>query len=112
MAQAMVGVGALSGLVWFILFGWLSDRIGRKRPIVVGYILTLLLLFPIFHLIGDAANPGLTVASQTARVVVSGSDCSYDPFAKVQASDCGKLLDYFSKKGVGQVPLKGTYQRY
>ncbi|CAN5389288.1 MFS transporter [soil metagenome] len=99
-AQILVGIGTFFGLFWFVFFGRLSDRVGRKKPIVIGYALTLVLLFPIFHLIGNAANPGLSVASQTARVVVSGSDCSYDPFAKVQASDCGKLLDYFSKKGV------------
>lgn len=99
-AQLIVGVGATSGLVFFIFFGRLSDRIGRKKPIIAGYIATLLLLFPIFYLIGNAANPGLAEASRRAPVVVSGPDCGYDPFAKVQATDCGKLLDYFSKKGV------------
>lgn len=99
-AQLLVGVGAASGLFWFVLFGWLSDRVGRKRPIVIGYALTLLLLFPIFQMIGNAANPGLSAAAERAPVVVSGPDCGYDPFAKVQATDCGKLLDYFSKKGV------------
>jgi MFS family permease len=99
-AQTLVGVGAASGLVWFILFGWLSDKVGRKKPIVIGYILTLLLLFPLFKMIGAAANPDLSAAAERAPVVVSGADCGYDPFAKVQDGDCGKLLDYFSKKGV------------
>ena len=99
-AQLLVGVGAASGLFWFVLFGWLSDRVGRKKPIIIGYALTLLLLFPIFQMIGNAANPGLSAAAERAPVVVSGPDCGFDPFAKVQATDCGKLLDYFSKKGV------------
>ena len=46
------------GLVFFVLFGRLSDRIGRKTPIVIGYALTLVLLFPLFWMIGSAANPG------------------------------------------------------
>ncbi|MGH6780488.1 MAG: MFS transporter [Sphingomonadaceae bacterium] len=99
-AQLLVGIGAASGLVWFVLFGWLSDKVGRKKPIVMGYALTLLLLFPIFKMIGGAANPHLAEASARAPVVVAGPDCSYNPFAKIQQGECGKLLDYFSKKGV------------
>ena len=98
---AIVGTGVVISFLWFVLFGWLSDKIGRKKPIVVGYALTLLLLFPLFHMIADAANPGLAAAGRRAPVVVAGPDCSYNPFAtKGQASECGRMLDYFSKKGV------------
>lgn len=99
-AQVIVGVGALAGLFWFVLFGWLSDRVGRKGPIVIGYALTLVLLFPIFWVIGSAANPGLAEAARRAPVVVSGPDCRYSPFAKEQADECGRVLDHLSKKGV------------
>ncbi len=99
-AQLIVGAGAAAGLFWFVLFGWLSDKVGRKAPIVIGYALTLLCLFPIFWVIGYAANPGLAQAAKRAPVVVSGPHCHYSPFDKVQADQCGTLLDYFSKKGV------------
>ncbi|MGV3769663.1 MAG: MFS transporter [Sphingobium phenoxybenzoativorans] len=118
-AQMVVGFGATTGLVFFLFFGHLSDKIGRKKPVVIGYAATLLLLFPIFYLIGSAANPDLAKLSARAPVVVSGPNCSYDPFAKVQPTDCGKLLDYFSKKGVhytkavsptAQVSIAGAVQ--
>lgn len=99
-AQLIVGLGAASGLFWFVLFGRLSDRIGRKIPIVVGYAATLVLLFPVFWAMGGAANPGLAQAARRAPVFVSGPRCAYDPFAAKQADECGRLLDYFSKKGV------------
>jgi MFS family permease len=99
-AQLIVGFGGLCGLFWFILFGRLSDRVGRKAPIVIGYALTLVMLFPIFWVIGGAANPALVHANKRSPVIVSGPHCSYDVFATKQADECGQLLDYFSKKGV------------
>ncbi len=99
-AQILVGAGAAMGLVWFVLFGRLSDRIGRKRLIVGGYVATLILLFPLFQLIGNAANPHLTRAAEHAPVVVSGPDCSFNPFSQRQESACGHLLDYLSKRGI------------
>jgi MFS family permease len=99
-AQLIMLFGGGCGLVWFIVFGKLSDRVGRKAPIVIGYGLTLLLLFPIFWTIGSAANPALVNAAKRAPVIVSGPHCSYDVFAPKQTDECGKLLDYFSKKGI------------
>ncbi|WEK44575.1 MAG: MFS transporter [Candidatus Sphingomonas colombiensis] len=99
-AQLITGAGALMGVAWFVLFGWLSDLVGRKKPIVIGYIMTLILLFPIFQVMGAAANPGLARAAERAPVVVSGPRCAYSPFASQQTDECARLLDYFSKKGV------------
>ena len=99
-AQLITGFGVLMGTGWFLLFGHVSDRVGRKKPIVLGYVLTLALLFPIFWTIGAAANPALARAAQANPVVVAGADCRYSPFDKQQATACGKLLDALSKKGV------------
>ncbi|KQT31974.1 MFS transporter [Sphingomonas sp. Leaf412] len=107
-AQLITGVGVLAGVGWFLLFGHVSDKVGRKKPIVVGYILTLLLLFPIFWTIGSAANPALSRAAATNPVVVHGADCSYSPFAKEQGTACGKLLDRLSKKGVPYTVAAGA----
>lgn len=105
-AQILVGIGAAAGLFWFVFFGWLSDKIGRKTPIVMGYAITLILLFPIFLTIGNAANPALARASARAPVIVSGPECRYDVFAKTQADKCSRLLDYFSKKGVAYITVR------
>jgi MFS family permease len=97
----MIGAAAVFSVVWFVLFGWLSDRVGRKGPIVIGYALTIILVFPLFYWMASAANPELSAAMRSNPVVVTGSDCTYAPFAKVQPTQCGKLLDALSKKGVG-----------
>ncbi|HWU95484.1 MAG TPA: MFS transporter [Sphingomonas sp.] len=99
-AQLIVGAGAVMGLGFFILFGHLSDRIGRKRLIVGGYALTLVLLFPLFWLMGSAANPQMAEAARRVPITLSGPGCQFDPFAKVQDKDCGRALDYLSKRGI------------
>lgn len=99
-ARMILGAGAMFSLFWFLLFGWLSDKIGRKKIILLGYALTLLLIFPLFHWMANVANPALSAAMRSAPIVVAGNDCTYDPFAKVQATPCGKILDTLSKKGL------------
>ncbi len=61
-AQLITAAGALLGLVFYFLTGAWSDRVGRKRPIVIGYVAALVLIFPCFWLIGWAAGDGAAPA--------------------------------------------------
>ena len=99
-AQLIIALGAFAGCGWYILFGRLSDRVGRKKPIVIGYALTLLLLFPIFWLMGYAANPGMAAAAARAPVTVERPTCDFDPFAARQADLCGQVLGELGRLGV------------
>lgn len=91
---------AAVGMGFYLWAGHLSDKIGRKKPIVWGYALTLLLLFPAYWVIGAHANPGLAAAAERAPVVVSGPACSYNPFAQEQKSQCAILLGDLAGTGV------------
>lgn len=109
-ARLIVGAGALAGIGSFALAGHLSDRLGRKRVILGGYVAALLLLFPLFHGMMAAGNPGLAHAMTRSPVVVIGNDCRFDPFAlHGQASPCGKLLDALSKRGVPYTKRGGNH---
>ena len=108
-AQMLIGLSTIIAAPSFVFFGWLSDKVGRKPPMVVGYVLTLSLLFPLFHMIANAGNPALAAAMARAPVTISNADCDYNPFAeKGQDSDCGKILDYFAKQGVGYTKASGS----
>ncbi len=104
-AEIIVGIAALIGMGFYIYFGKLSDRIGRKKPIVIGYVLTLVLLFPTFWFIGSVAkNP-----AQHASIewTIRGNDCTYDPFSTKQKTQCGKLMGDFAGAGIGYTLEQG-----
>lgn len=94
-AQIVVGVGAASGLLWFIYFGALSDKIGRKKPIVWGYVVTLVILFPLFHFMGASANPDLAKAMENQPIIVQGAECN--PLGDPSANSCNTALAYLQK---------------
>ena len=96
----MLTAGLIS-MSFYLVVGTWSDRVGRKKPLVIGAALALLLLFPVFWGIGALANPGLRASAEVAPVVVSGPACEYDPFAEQQATACGRVLQDLSSLGVG-----------
>lgn len=96
-------VSGLIAMSFYLVVGKWSDRVGRKKPIIVGALLSLLLLFPAFWALGHFANPGLTEAAEANPVRVEGSGCSTDPFAELfsrEQSDCGKILETLTSAGV------------
>src|SRR6187401_2241709 len=99
-AELIVGVSSLLAVPSFVYFGWLSDRVGRKKPIVWGYLITIVLLFPLFWGLAELANPKLAATARSTPVEVSGPGCSFNPFAAKQASPCGLLIEDLSALGV------------
>ena len=102
-AEIVVGVSALIAMSFYIVVGRWSDRVGRKTPLVIGAAAALVLLFPAFWGLGALANPGLETSAKASPVVVSGSECTTDPFADLfgrETSACGKVLESLTSSGV------------
>jgi len=96
-------VSGLIAMSFYLMVGKWSDRVGRKLPIIVGAVATLVLLFPAFWGLGALANPALERAAQATPITVSGPQCVTDPFAELfkrEQSDCGKILETLTASGV------------
>ncbi|MDY0873939.1 MFS transporter [Dongia rigui] len=78
-ANYFIAAALLVGTPAFILFGWLSDKIGRKRIIMAGCALAVVTYFPVFKGITHFANPALEAAQATApvTVVADPDSCSF-----------------------------------
>jgi len=98
-ALLYLAAGALFAGPLYVFFGWLSDRVGRKRLLLLGYALSLLLIFPLFRMLADGANPALEEAVRSQPVVVELPACDYSVFGK-PSTDCGRALEYLAKRGI------------
>jgi hypothetical protein len=78
-ANLLIAVSLLIGTPFFIVFGALSDKIGRKPIIMAGCLLAALTYFPLFHLLTHYANPALEAATEKSPVTVIAdpSACSF-----------------------------------
>ncbi|MEY3702389.1 MAG: hypothetical protein RLZZ561_9 [Pseudomonadota bacterium] len=99
-ALSYMAVGALLAAPLYVAAGWLSDHYGRKRILLLGYALTIVLTFPLFQMMADAANPALARATQASPVTLVSPECDFSVFASKQTTTCGKALNFLSKRGI------------
>jgi MFS family permease len=78
-ANLMIAAALLLGTPFFVVFGSLSDKIGRKPIIMAGCLLAVVTYFPVFKMLTEAANPDLAKAQATAAVTVVADpkSCSF-----------------------------------
>jgi MFS family permease len=97
---AIFAVGLTLGMPLMVLFGALSDRIGRKPIMVAGMLLGGLTLIPAFHALAEFSNPGLSAFSERTKInITANADCTFSLFAK-PVSDCDKARNFFSRNGL------------
>ena len=78
-ANILVAYSLILGTPFFVIFGMLSDKIGRKPIIMAGCLLAVLTYFPVFTALTKAANPDLAAAQAKNKVVVTAdaAECSF-----------------------------------
>jgi MFS family permease len=104
---------AITGAVLYVMFGALSDRIGRKPVIVAGMALALLGYQPIYQLLARAANPALIEVSTRAPIVVAvdRAECSlqFDPVGTARfVSSCDIAKRTLAAAGVSYTTQQAT----
>ncbi|HEX7112341.1 MAG TPA: MFS transporter, partial [Mizugakiibacter sp.] len=103
--QLLIAVSLLIGTPFFVFFGWLSDRIGRKTVVLAGCLLAAVTYFPIFKAITHYGNPAIEAASASAPVVVVAdpATCSFQVDLigkKTFTNSCDVAKSYLAKKGI------------
>ncbi|MBK9082845.1 MAG: MHS family MFS transporter [Rhizobiales bacterium] len=81
-ANIMIALSLLIGTPFFVFFGWLSDKVGRKWIILLGCLIAAITYFPLFGKIATTVNPGLMAAHDNVKVTVAA-----DP------ATCGNVFD-------------------
>ncbi len=78
-ANVLIAISLVIGTPFFVVFGALSDKIGRKMIIMLGCLLGVLTYFPVFGMLTEAANPDLAAAQAKNKVVVTAdpAECSF-----------------------------------
>ncbi len=90
----------------YVLFGWLSDHVGRKPVMLAGMLIALAAYFPGFHAIAEAVNPALVAAQRSTPVVVetAPATCSgqFDPAGTRRfATACDVAKGVLVTRGIG-----------
>ncbi|MGR4891339.1 MFS transporter [Sphingopyxis sp. LARHCG72] len=104
-ANILIAIALALGTPFFIFFGWLSDKVGRKPIILAGCALAAITYFPAFQMLTSAANPAMAKAQQNAAVIMAADPgaCSFqfDPIGrnKFEGSGCDIIKSTLAKAG-------------
>jgi MFS family permease len=110
-ANLLIAGSLLIGTPFFVIFGSLSDRIGRKGIIMAGCILAAVTYFPIFHALTQYGNPDVFAAQakNPVTVVADPDQCSFqfDPVGKAKfTSSCDLAKTVLAKKAIPYINEK------
>ena len=105
LANILIAISLLIGTPFFVIFGTLSDKIGRKVIIMAGCLIAALTYFPVFKAITHYANPALEAAQANAPVTVYADPgkCSFqfNPVGTAAfTSSCDVVKSFLAKNSV------------
>ena len=108
----LIGASLIIGTPFFIVFGWLSDRIGRLKIILAGCLIAAVTYIPIFKALTHYVNPALEafVEKVPISVVADEADCNIHIFTGpwTKNSPCDVARDFLRSTGLGYKKIEAT----
>jgi len=103
----LIGISLVIGTPFFLFFGWLSDKIGRKKIILAGCLIAAVTYFPLFRGLTHYINPALEQYQQKTPITVAASDCNFHIFIGPwsRQTECDKVKDFLGKSGLSFASL-------
>ncbi|HEX9476111.1 MAG TPA: MFS transporter [Candidatus Dormibacteraeota bacterium] len=98
----LIGLSLVLGTPFFLVFGALSDKIGRKKIILAGCLIAAATYFPLFRGLTHYVNPALEAYQKSTPISVAASDCNFHIFIGPwsRQSACDKAKDFLGKAGL------------
>jgi MFS family permease len=106
----IVAVALALGTGLFVFFGWLSDRIGRKKIMLAGCLLAALTYFPIYRAMTHFGNPALEAFAARTPINLTATDCRVHlfPNPRTKYSACDRVQDFLSKRSLSYETTEGA----
>src|SRR6188508_340786 len=103
-AYTLIGLSLLIGTPFFVVFGWLSDKIGRLKIILAGCALAALTYFPLFAALTHYVNPDLEAFAEKNPITITAdqSTCNFHIFVGPWSNftQCDRAQDFMTKSGL------------
>src|SRR5207245_10466051 len=103
-AYSLIALSLVIGTPFFIVFGWLSDRIGRLKIILAGCLIAAVTYFPLFAGLTHYVNPDLEAfaAKNPITVTADQSTCNFHIFVGPWSNftQCDRAQDFLTKSGL------------
>ncbi len=106
----MIAASLVIGTPFFIVFGRLSDRIGRKWIMMVGCLLGVVTYFPLFKGLTHYANPALERFNASNKITLTATDCQVHIFAlpTTRYSDCDRVRNVLTSRSVSYTNIEAA----
>jgi MFS family permease len=109
-SYTIVAAALMLGTGFFVVFGWLSDRIGRKKIMLVGCLFAATTYFPIYKAMTHFGNPALEAFVERTSIELAATDCQIHlfPNPRTRYSDCDRVQDFLSKRSLSYKTVEGA----